>query len=155
MNKLLKKLPETIALMLAFTMLSVAALAQGVVSGKVTDSKNGLPLTGVTVTVKGTRTSAQTNNDGTFNTTGSELVLDLANMTVGNTVVSGTFVIPGGTPVGSYRIRVASDGQGANPPPCGPLQYSADFEDYTLVVNSTALDVASQAYTLPGFFIVV
>ncbi len=69
MNKFLKKLSETIALMLAFTMLSVAALAQGVVSGKVTDSKNGLPLTGVTVTVKGTRTSAQTNNDGTFKIT--------------------------------------------------------------------------------------
>jgi hypothetical protein len=83
-------------------------------------------------------------NNGTFNTTpiataGGELVLDLANMTVANTVVSGTFTLPT-LSAGSYRIRVASDGQGNIPPPCGPSFYSADYEDYTLMVASGTAD---------------
>jgi hypothetical protein len=83
-------------------------------------------------------------NNGTFNTTpiataGGELVLDLANMTVANTTVSGTFTLPT-LSAGSYRIRVASDGQGNIPPPCGPSFYSADYEDYTLMVASGTAD---------------
>jgi parallel beta-helix repeat protein len=83
-------------------------------------------------------------NNGTFNTTpiataGGELVLDLANMTVANTTVSGTFTLPT-LSAGSYRIRVASDGQGIIPPPCGPTTYSADYEDYTLMVASGTAD---------------
>lgn len=50
-------------LMLAF---SPAAFAQNVVTGKVTDSKDGTPVAGVTVTVKGTKTITQTATDGTF-----------------------------------------------------------------------------------------
>lgn len=50
-------------LMLAF---SSAAFAQNVVTGKVTDSKDGTPVPGVTVTVKGTKTITQTAPDGTF-----------------------------------------------------------------------------------------
>ncbi len=50
-------------LMLAF---SPAAFAQNVVTGKVTDSKDGTPVPGVTVTVKGTKTITQTAPDGTF-----------------------------------------------------------------------------------------
>lgn len=83
-------------------------------------------------------------NNGTFNTTpiataGGELVLDLANMTTPNTVVSGTFTLPT-LSAGIYRIRVASDGQGLIPPPCGPSFYSADYEDYTLMVASSTAD---------------
>jgi len=50
----------------ALLILSVAAFAQTAVTGKVTDSKDGSPLEGVTVTVKGTRTATKTGADGTF-----------------------------------------------------------------------------------------
>ncbi len=42
------------------------AWAQREVTGRVTDSKNGTPLSGVSVTVKGTRTGTTTNQDGLF-----------------------------------------------------------------------------------------
>lgn len=51
---------------IAFLLLSVAATAQNVVSGKVTDSKDGSPVPGVTITVKGTLNSTQTLSDGSF-----------------------------------------------------------------------------------------
>ena len=60
---------ETIALTFVFTLLSMAAMAQNVVTGKVTDSKDGSPLAGVTVTAKGTRVSVQTATDGTYKIT--------------------------------------------------------------------------------------
>ncbi len=62
MRKISKKL------MLSFTMilLSVAAFSQNAVTGKVTDSKDGTPVAGVTVTVKGTKTATQTVADGSF-----------------------------------------------------------------------------------------
>ena len=50
-------------LMMAF---SPAAFSQNVVTGKVTDSKDGSALAGVTISVKGTRTVTQTASDGTF-----------------------------------------------------------------------------------------
>lgn len=52
-----------IAALLLFTM---HAFAQNPVTGKVTDAKDGSPIPGVTVTVKGTTTAAQTQSDGTF-----------------------------------------------------------------------------------------
>jgi TonB-dependent starch-binding outer membrane protein SusC len=57
--------PQTIALLC----LSIAAFAQTAVTGKVTDSKDGSPAVGVTVTVKGTRTATKTGTDGTFTIT--------------------------------------------------------------------------------------
>ncbi|HAO45926.1 MAG TPA: SusC/RagA family protein, partial [Chitinophagaceae bacterium] len=45
---------------------SFAALAQNAVTGKVTDSKDGSPVPGVTITVKGSKTITQTAADGTF-----------------------------------------------------------------------------------------
>lgn len=42
------------------------AFAQRNISGKVTDKKNGLPITGVTVAVKGSETATQTNVEGNF-----------------------------------------------------------------------------------------
>ncbi len=59
-------------LLLAFMMLpmmlySISVLAQDkVVTGKVTDSKDGAALQGVSVTVKGTKLGVQTSNDGAF-----------------------------------------------------------------------------------------
>lgn len=43
-----------------------AAMAQNAVTGKVTDSKDGTPVRGVTVSVKGTTAATQTAADGTF-----------------------------------------------------------------------------------------
>jgi TonB-dependent starch-binding outer membrane protein SusC len=53
---------QTIALLL----LSFISYAQTSVSGKVTDSKDGAPASGVTVMVKGTNTVTTTATDGTF-----------------------------------------------------------------------------------------
>lgn len=53
---------QTIALML-FTVL---VYAQTTVTGKVTDSNDGSPVSGVTVMVKGTTTATQTKADGSF-----------------------------------------------------------------------------------------
>ena len=64
-----RRFSETIALIFVFTLLSMAAMAQNVVTGKVTDSKDGSPLAGVTVTAKGTRVSVQTATDGTYKIT--------------------------------------------------------------------------------------
>ncbi|MES2847621.1 MAG: TonB-dependent receptor [Bacteroidota bacterium] len=69
MKKCFKVLSETIVLTIVFSIFSVAAMAQNVVSGKVTESKNAAPLPGITVTVKGTKTSVQTASDGTFKIT--------------------------------------------------------------------------------------
>lgn len=62
MQNVCKFLMQTVVLLL----LSVAAMSQNVVSGKVTDAKDGVPVPGATVTVKGTLTSTQTAADGTF-----------------------------------------------------------------------------------------
>lgn len=62
MRKNSKKLLVSLVMML----FSAAAFSQTVITGKVTDSKDGAPLQGVTVTVKGTKTSTQTTGDGSF-----------------------------------------------------------------------------------------
>ncbi|MBK9532471.1 MAG: carboxypeptidase-like regulatory domain-containing protein [Chitinophagaceae bacterium] len=62
MRKISKKL------MLSCTMFffSLAVFSQNAVTGIVTDSKDASPISGVTVTVKGTKTATQTAADGTF-----------------------------------------------------------------------------------------
>lgn len=45
---------------------SLAAFSQNVVTGKVTDSKDGTPVVGASVSVKGTKTITQTGSDGSF-----------------------------------------------------------------------------------------
>ena len=66
MLRALSKGMETIALTIVLSLFAVVASAQTQVVGKVVDSKDGLPLAGVTVTVKGAKTSTQTAADGTF-----------------------------------------------------------------------------------------
>jgi iron complex outermembrane receptor protein len=77
MKKSMKACFRFFSITLAVMLLSAAAMAQGVVAGKITDSKNGSPVAGVTVTVKGTQRSTQTGADGTYRLTaanGSTLV---------------------------------------------------------------------------------
>ncbi len=89
-------------------------------------------------------------NNGTFATTAPELVFTSPNLTVVNTDVSGSFILPTTLTAGVYRIRVASDGQGLIPQPCGPLTYSAEYEDYTLLVPASTPDLMSGKITSPA-----
>lgn len=62
-------LPKTVALTIVLMAFSIAASAQTVVTGTVTDSKKNTGIAGVTVTVKGAKTTTQTAADGTFKIT--------------------------------------------------------------------------------------
>jgi iron complex outermembrane receptor protein len=62
---LLKRLPLLVFFFLFFTG-SLIAQESNKVSGKVTDAKDGTPLVGVTVSVKGTQQATITNYDGTY-----------------------------------------------------------------------------------------
>ncbi|MCP9752631.1 SusC/RagA family TonB-linked outer membrane protein [Ferruginibacter sp. HRS2-29] len=57
---------KIVTVAMLFILASVSALAQRVVTGKVTNSKDGSAVAGVTVTIKGTKNSVQTNSDGTY-----------------------------------------------------------------------------------------
>jgi hypothetical protein len=92
--------------------------------------------------------------NGTFGTSAPELVFTSPNLTVTNTDVSGNFILPSTLTAGAYRIRIASDGQGLIPQPCGPLTFSADFEDYTLLVPASTPDLMSGTITQPNNAIV-
>ena len=59
MNKLL-------TLLGAFILFSSHLFAQGTVTGKVTDSKTGTPLSGISVKIQGTNLGTSTSSDGTF-----------------------------------------------------------------------------------------
>ncbi|MDN3659259.1 SusC/RagA family TonB-linked outer membrane protein [Ferruginibacter paludis] len=77
MKKSMKRCFRFFSMTLAVLLLSAAAMAQSVVTGKITDSKDGSPVAGATVTVKGTQRSTQTAADGTYKLTvadGSTLV---------------------------------------------------------------------------------
>lgn len=75
MNKLL-------TLLGAFLLLSSHSFAQGVVTGKVTNSKDGSPLAGISVKVKGSADGTSTGSDGSFSLTVAdsipEVTLDLS-----------------------------------------------------------------------------
>ncbi len=62
----MRRIPQTLLVLFSLMLLSGAAFSQSSITGKVTDSKDGSPATGVTVTVKGTKTATQTAADGTF-----------------------------------------------------------------------------------------
>jgi TonB-linked SusC/RagA family outer membrane protein len=77
MKKSMKRCFRFFSMTLAVLLLSASAMAQSVVTGKITDSKDGSPVAGATVTVKGTQRSTQTAADGTYKLTvadGSTLV---------------------------------------------------------------------------------
>ena len=62
MRKIFKKLMLSCVAFL----LSLVAFSQNAVTGKVTDAKDGTPVSGATITVKGTKTATQTAADGSF-----------------------------------------------------------------------------------------
>jgi TonB-linked SusC/RagA family outer membrane protein len=66
MRKINRIFSKTVYVAFLILLCSHAALAQQAISGKVTNSKDGSPMAGVTVTVKGTRTATQTSSDGGF-----------------------------------------------------------------------------------------
>lgn len=66
MRKTTLKISKILSVALVFLLSTFSALAQNVISGKVTDSKNGNAVSNVTVTVKGTKVSSQTAADGSF-----------------------------------------------------------------------------------------
>jgi TonB-linked SusC/RagA family outer membrane protein len=67
------------------------------ITGNVTESSNGLPLPGVTITVKGTTTKTSTNNVGAFRLNTNETVVSLIASAVGyknqTVVVTGNGVV--------------------------------------------------------------
>lgn len=63
---LVKQLLRGIGLSILLITLSHSLFAQKTVSGKVTDTKDGSPVPGVSVTAKGTGTGTQTKSDGTY-----------------------------------------------------------------------------------------
>ena len=56
-----------IGVMLFFSVLSFLSYAQNQISGIVTNSKDGLPLSGVTISIKGTKTAVQSDANGAYN----------------------------------------------------------------------------------------
>lgn len=66
MKKVIPFFFRAVSQTIALLVVSVVAFAQTAVTGKVTDSKDGTPVTGVTVLVKGTTTATKTSADGTF-----------------------------------------------------------------------------------------
>jgi len=61
-----KNLLKTAAAILLLCVSQLVMAQDRVVTGKVTDSKDGTPVVGATVQAKGTRTGTSTKNDGTF-----------------------------------------------------------------------------------------
>ncbi len=51
---------------LSFLAIQIMAMRQRDVTGKVTDARDGTPLSGVSVTIKGTRTGTTTDQNGQF-----------------------------------------------------------------------------------------
>lgn len=69
MRKSTTNFKKFLSVVLVFMFTALSALAQNVITGKVTDSKDGSAAPGVTVTVKGTTTATKTGSDGTFKIT--------------------------------------------------------------------------------------
>jgi hypothetical protein len=68
----------------ALLFLSIISFAQDkVITGRVTDSKDGTPVSGVTVSVKGTRNAVQTGSDGSYRITVGPTVTTLIYSSVG------------------------------------------------------------------------
>ncbi len=66
MKKINKHFYRVMAQTIALMLFTVLVYAQTTVTGKVTDSNDGSPVSGVTVMVKGTTTATQTKADGSF-----------------------------------------------------------------------------------------
>src|SRR5437763_292224 len=69
MRKITQKFSKLLFVITVLLLNSFSVFAQGTVSGKVTDPKDGSGVAGVTVTVKGTKTATQTDADGNYRVT--------------------------------------------------------------------------------------
>ena len=69
MRKYISKSTKPLSVLLVFILTAFVAHAQNVVTGKVTDLKGGYGIQGVTVNVKGTQRSTQTDANGNFSIT--------------------------------------------------------------------------------------
>jgi iron complex outermembrane receptor protein len=78
-----KNLTKTIAVVLLLVVSQFAMAQERVVSGRVTDSKDGTGVPGVSVTAKGSKTGTQTSIDGTFRISVSSGVNTLVFSSVG------------------------------------------------------------------------
>lgn len=91
--------------------------------------------------------------DGTFQTSGSEVVYTSGSQSA-NVVVASSFTVPTGLTCGPCRIRVAGDLGSYTPAPCADNY--GEYEDYTfMVLNSggSTLDVAAVAVVSPAVFL--
>ena len=77
------KILHRLLLPLVMLLFSATAFSQSTVTGKVTDSKDGTPIQGVTVTVKGTKVSTQTAADGSFTLSAPAKAVSLTFTSVG------------------------------------------------------------------------
>lgn len=66
MRKTTQKIPKILAVAFLYMLFALPAWAQNVITGNVNDSKTGAGVPNVTVTVKGTRVSTQTDANGAF-----------------------------------------------------------------------------------------
>ncbi len=66
MRKTTKKIPKILAVAFLYMLFALPAWAQNAITGSVTDSKTGAGIPNVTVSVKGTRVSTQTDASGSF-----------------------------------------------------------------------------------------
>ena len=66
MRKSITTISKFLLVTLLLMLFNVAAWAQTVITGTITDAKDGSPVPGVTVTVKGTSTSSQSDASGNF-----------------------------------------------------------------------------------------
>ena len=83
MKKCNQAISKIVSACLLFMSISVTVFAQTVVTGKVTNSSNGLPVVGATVTIKGTDTRTQTNSSGEYSIKVSSLNAVLVFTSVG------------------------------------------------------------------------
>ncbi len=92
----MRKIPKILLVLFSMVLLSPAAFSQNAISGKITDSKDGNPVAGVTVLVKGTKMATQTGVDGTFKINapaGATLVFTSIGFGQQEVVIGSTFSI--------------------------------------------------------------
>ena len=66
MRKRIKKVSKLYYVLITFLLIASNAFAQTTVTGKITDSKDGTGLQGVTVAVRGSQNAVKTGSDGSF-----------------------------------------------------------------------------------------
>ncbi|MDZ4758840.1 MAG: GEVED domain-containing protein, partial [Bacteroidota bacterium] len=92
------------------------------------------------------------NLDGTFNTSGSELI-NTYSLVNASSVTTDSFTVPSGQGNGVYRLRVIADYSNNVPGPCGVLAYSSECEDYNLLVPASTGDASANTFTSPASFV--